>query len=158
MPHQDAGMSSRRAHVRCAGFTVLELLIVIVIFGFLSSLAWPSVTRTITHSHVNQAALVVAHDLAVATSAAATQRRPVRIALGADRQSLVVSDRATGVVLQQRAVGPGTAYGLDSLAFSVTPVDLFPSGFASSALTVTVAAQGYSRQVAMSRAGWVRVP
>jgi prepilin-type N-terminal cleavage/methylation domain-containing protein len=167
MPHHDAGTPSRRAHatlsagpaphVRRAGFTFLELLIVVSILGFLTGIAWPSVSRTITHSRVNQAAVVVAHDLAVASSAAARQRRPVRIALGSDRQSLVVSDRATGAVLQQRAVGRGTEYGLDSLAFSVTPVDLFPSGFASSALTVTVAARGYSRQVAMSRAGWVRV-
>jgi prepilin-type N-terminal cleavage/methylation domain-containing protein len=167
MPHQEARTPSRRPHARPpggpaprtwrAGFTFLELLIVVSILGFLSGLAWPSVSRTITHSRVNQAALVVAHELAVASSAAARQRRPVRIALSADRQSLIVSDRTTGAVLQQRAVGRGTEYGLDSLAFSVTPVDLFPSGFASSALTVTLAARGYSRQVAMSRAGWVRV-
>jgi anthranilate synthase component I len=156
--HKAEAVLRALALAKAPGFTVVQLLIVIVIFGFLSSLAWPSVSRIITHSHVNQAALVVAHDLAVASSAAARQRRPVRIALSADRQSLVVSDRATGAVLQERAVGRGTEYGLDSLALSVTPVDLFPSGFASSALTVTVTAQGYSRQVAMSRAGWVRVP
>jgi len=49
-------------------------------------------------------------------------------------------------------------YRLDSVSFSVSPVDLFPSGFTSSALTVSLWAGGYSRRVTMSRAGWIRVP
>ena len=66
-------------------------------------------------------------------------------------------DRVTsGAVLSTLWLGPDT-YQLDSIAFSASPVDLFPNGFTSSALTVTLWARGYSRQVTMSRAGWVRV-
>lgn len=138
------------------GFTLIELLIVIVLCGLVTAITFPTVSRMTTHSRVNQAAMVVAHDLSQAVSAAARQRKPLRIARGADRKSIIVTDRATGAVVSTRTLGVADAYALDSVSLSATPVDLFPSGFASSALTVTLWAGGYSRRVTMSRAGWVR--
>jgi len=130
--------------VERAGFTLIELIIVVLIFSIVTTAALP--------------AAVVGHDLAVAVSSAARQRKPIRIARGGDRQSMTVAERASGTVLDTRWLGSDTPYGLDSVSFSATPVDLFPSGVTSSPLTVTVWARGYSRQVTMSRAGWVRVP
>ncbi|PYO97372.1 MAG: hypothetical protein DMD60_07175 [Gemmatimonadetes bacterium] len=147
-------MCSRAA----SGFTLLELLIVITFFGLVTAMTFPTVSRITTHSRVNQAALVVGQDLSQALSAAARQRKPIRIARGADQQSITTSDRASGMVLSTRALGPGDAYPLDSVTFSASPIDVFPNGFTSSALTVTLWAGGYSRRVTMSRAGWVRVP
>src|SRR6267143_1193049 len=147
-------MCSRAA----SGFTLLELLIVIVFFGLVTAMTLPTVSRVTTHSRVNQAAMVVGQDLSQALSSAARQRKPIRIARGADQKSITTSDRASGTVLSTRVLGPGDAYQLDSVAFSVWPIDVFPRGFTSSALTVTLWAGGYSRQVTMSRAGWVRVP
>ncbi len=144
--------------VERAGFTLIELIIVVVIFSIVTTAALPAVSLITTHARVNQAAAVVGHDLAVAVSSAARQRTPIRIARGGDRQSMTVAERASGTVLETRWLGPDTQYGLDSVSFSATPIDLFPSGFTSSALTVTVWGRGYSRQVTMSRAGWVRVP
>jgi len=155
---RDAPLAAEHRRVRRAGFTLLELVIVILIFGTLSMASWPSVARIVTHSRVNQAARVVGHDLVVAGSAAARQRRPVRLALDAGNQSLTVSDRVTGTTLWQRSLGRDSEYGLDSVTFSATPIDLLPNGFTSSALTVTVWARDYSRRVILSRAGWVRVP
>jgi prepilin-type N-terminal cleavage/methylation domain-containing protein len=143
-------------HRSTFGFTVIELLIVIVIFSVLTSITWPTASRIISHDRVNQAASAVAHALTVAVSSAASARKPMRLAPGADKQSFAISDRASGTVLQTQSFGRDTEFGLDSLSFSVTPVDVFPSGFASSALTITAWARGYSRQVTMSRAGWVR--
>ncbi len=140
---------------RVAGFTMLEILIVIVVFAMLALLSFPTLSRLYTHSRVNQAAVVVAHDLSQAVSDAARERKPIRIARGADMKSITVSDRASGTLLQTVWLGPDN-YQLDSIAFSVSPVDLFPNGFTSNALTVTLWARGYSRQVTMSRAGWVR--
>src|SRR6059058_2332594 len=114
--------------------------------------------RMTTHERVNQAAMVVAQDLSLASSAAARERKPIRIARGADRASITIAERAGGKVLSTRWLGKSDAYALDSIAFSVSPVDLFPSGMTSSALSVTLWAGGYSRQVTMSRASWVRVP
>jgi len=144
--------------LRCPpGFSLLELLIVISILGVATAMAFPTLSRITTHSRVNQAAMVVAQDLSQALSAAALQRKPIRVARGADKRSITVSDRASGTLLSTRALGPGDAYQLDSVVFSVTPVDLFPSGFTSSALTATLWAGAYARRVTMSRAGWVRV-
>lgn len=140
-----------------AGFTLLELSIVLAILGVATAMTFPTISRMTTHARVNQAAMVVAQDLSLATSAAARERKPIRIARGADRASITVSERASGKVLSTRWLGRGDAYGLDSVAFSVSPVDLFPSSVTSSALSVTLWAGGYSRQVTMSRAGWVRV-
>ena len=143
---------------RAAGFSLLELVIVLVILGLGTALTFPTVSRITTHSRVNQAAMVVAQDLSLALSAAARERKPIRVARGADRASITLSERASGKLLSTRWLGKGDAYGLDSIAFSVSPVDLFPSGMTSSALSLTLWAGSYSRQVTLSRAGWVRVP
>ncbi len=143
-------------HRSITGFTAIELLIVIVVFGVLTSVTMPTASRIISHYRVNQAASAVAHALTVAVSGAASARKPMRLVRGADNQSFTVSDRVSGTVVQTQSFGRDTEYGLDSLSFSVTPVDVFPSGFASSPLTITAWARGYSRQVTMSRAGWVR--
>ena len=143
---------------RAAGFTLLELVIVLGLMGMATAITFPTISRITTHSRVNQAAMVVAQDLSLASSAAARERKPIRIARGADRASITLSERASGKLLSTRWLGRGDAYGLDSIAFSVSPVDLFPSGMTSSALSVMLWSGTYSRQVTMSRAGWVRVP
>jgi len=139
-----------------SGFTLLEALLVIVIFGVAMLIAFPTISRITTHSRLNQAAVVVAHDLSLAVSAAARQRKPIRIARGADRQSITVSDRVSGTLLSTRWLGPTDAYQLDSVSLTVSPVDLFPNGSTSSPVTVILWAKGSWRQVTMSRAGWVR--
>jgi prepilin-type N-terminal cleavage/methylation domain-containing protein len=141
-----------------AGFTMLEMLIVVVVLSIATTMALPKISRITTHSRVNQAATVVAQDLSVAASNATRERKPIRIVRGADKKSIFVIDRVSGTVLSMRSLGPADAYSLDSVAFSATPVDLLPNGFTSRALTVTLWSAGYSRQVTMSRAGWVRVP
>ncbi len=59
---RDAPLAAEHRRLRRAGFTLLELVIVILIFGTLSMASWPSVARIVTHSRVNQAARVVGHD------------------------------------------------------------------------------------------------
>jgi prepilin-type N-terminal cleavage/methylation domain-containing protein len=140
------------------GYSMIELLIVIIIFSMLTLATFPTISRVTSHSRANQAASVVAQDLAQAVTVAMRQRKPVRLARGSDMKSITLSDRASGTVLSKRALGTGDAYGLDSVSLSVSPVDIFPNGFTSSALTVTLWSGTYSRQVTMSRAGWVRVP
>ena len=143
---------------RAAGISLLELLIVLAILGVATAITFPTISRMTTHARVNQAAMVVAQDLSLASSAAARERKPVRIARGADQASITMSERASGKLLSTRWLGKSDAYALDSITFSTSPVDLFPSGMTSSGLTLTLWAGGYSRQVTMSRAGWVRVP
>ena len=86
-------------YIACSGFTFLELLIVIMLLGLITAMAFRTVSRVSTHARVNQAATVVAQDLSQALSAAARERKPLRLARGGDRQSLTVRERATGDVL-----------------------------------------------------------
>src|SRR5438309_5047582 len=144
------GRTAPRLRVERAGFTVIELIIVIIIFSTVTSIALPATSRITTHSRVNQAAMVVGHDLTVAASAAARQRKPIRITLGGDRQSFTVADRASATVLQTRWLGPDTQYGLDSVSFRRHPVVFFPAAFPPTALPVPLPAGAYSRRLPMS--------
>jgi prepilin-type N-terminal cleavage/methylation domain-containing protein len=138
------------------GFTMLELIIVIMILGVVAATTVPTIAKMTTHSRVNQAVMVVAQDLQTVQSNAARERKPMRITRGVDKKSFTVTDRASGTTYLTRNLGSGDAYSLDSISFSTTPVDVFPNGFTSSALTLTLWAGGYSRQVTMSLVGWVR--
>lgn len=140
------------------GNSLIELLLGITIAGTMTATAIPAVSTMTAHAHVNAAALTVSHDLGLAVANAARQRKPIRIARGSDHQSITFTDRTSGTLLSTRWLGHSDLYALDSVSFSTTPVDAMPSGLTSSALTVTLWSQGYSREVTMSTAGWVRVP
>jgi prepilin-type N-terminal cleavage/methylation domain-containing protein len=140
---------------RRAGFTIIELLIALSIYGIMVLVAMPRVHTILEHQRVNQAAVVVSQDLGRAVSAAATQRRPVRITLGSDQQSYVVTDAIGGGILWERALG-AEEFRVTTVTFSDSPIAVSPTGFASQPLEVTVSAGGYSRTITMSTAGWVR--
>ena len=96
---------------------------------------------------------MVAADLESAFSMAARQRRPIRISC-CTAAGYTFADRSDGTVRLQRSLSD---YGVTTLAFTVSPVDIFPSGVASSADTVTIGAAGYTRRIVMTSAGLVRI-
>jgi prepilin-type N-terminal cleavage/methylation domain-containing protein len=86
---------------RVAGFTLIEMLIVVVVFGVMTMVAFPAISRITTHARVNQAIALVGHDLSVAVSNAARERKPIRIARGVDRRERPGErDRAVDPVLR----------------------------------------------------------
>ena len=149
-----AGLLTRRSH---RGFTLFEMLTAIAIAGIMTALALPEVGRIVAHSRVNQATSVVAADLELAFSLAARQRRPVRITIDDATRSYTFTDRATAAVLARRVYDMNSEYKLSALSGSVASVDVFPTGVASGPDTITVRVGNYSRRVAMSRTGQVRV-
>ncbi len=128
-----------------------------VIVGVLLAIAVPATGEAMRHSRVNRAAAVVQMDLRRAFSLAARQRKPVELDYDADARAYTVVDLETGDELLRRSMGPKTEFDLGSIAFSTNPIEIAPTGFASSTITVTVATDGYARQVSMLRAGMVRV-
>ena len=148
---QDAPYITRR------GFTLPEMLIVIVIVVLLTAMAFPSTAKRLRRGRVNQAAGIIAGDLESAVSYAARQRKPVRITFAPGATSYRIADRRTNDLIRQRELGQDTEWKVNSLWFSNPTVDVFTAGVASLPLTVTVSDGSYARQIRLTRAGFVQV-
>src|SRR5689334_25257518 len=101
MQPPDESPFSLRSRCR-SGYTLPEMLIVIVIVVLVAAMAFPATAKTVRHGRINQAVNVVANDLETAVSYAARQRRPVRIAYAPGATSFTIADRSTGTVLRRR--------------------------------------------------------
>jgi prepilin-type N-terminal cleavage/methylation domain-containing protein len=145
------------SHTSRRGFSLVEVLLTVVVLGLMTVIGMPRVNTFMTHLRVKRATALVASDLEQAFALAGRQRKPVRISCTCASQMYTVTDRAGGTNRLTRALGADDEYKLTTLTFSATPVDVFPSGIASSALTVTIGAGGYTRQITMSSAGQVRI-
>ena len=154
-----AKLSSKNANSRArGGFSLFELLIVVVILGVLATMVGPATSRIVRHNRVNRAATVIASDLQNAFAVAARQREPVRIQADAASRSYQFIDRKSGNVLRIRTFyGDTSEYRLTSLVFNPTTIDVFPSGISSAAVTINLANGDYARQITASTAGFVRV-
>lgn len=93
---------------RSAGFTLIELCLLLVLFGVLSSLAVPSLSATLARARTSAALSRFSGDLYLARSLAAREGRPVQVrfepASGcAQRYELLADD---GRVLRRVTAGP----------------------------------------------------
>jgi prepilin-type N-terminal cleavage/methylation domain-containing protein len=150
-------LSSRNTVRR--GFSLAELLAVIVILGILAAMSTPRFYRTVSRAKVNQAVGIVAGDLEQAVSLAARRRAPVTLDLESST-AYTLRDRVTsgvGTLRLRRSLALSGDQGVNTIAFSRTPVQLFPNGTTDGALTVTLTGAGFSRTVTLSAAGQVRI-
>ena len=136
------------------GFSLLDLIVMVVVMAVLASLALPPTGNTLRHLRINRAAAVVAMDLRMASSLASRQRRPVRVTYDSDLKSYTFTDVVTGALLHTRDL---REFDIPTVTFAPQTTDIAPSGIASNSLTVTLATSGYDRRVTMMRAGMVRV-
>src|SRR6476469_2553477 len=140
------------------GFSIFELLIVLVVMGILASMVGPAMSRIVRHNRANRAAFVIAADLQNAFAVAARQREPVRIQADAATKSYQFIDRKSGAVLRIRSFyGDTSEYRLTSLVFTPAIIDVFPAGVSSGPLQVDLANGDYSRRITASSAGFVRL-
>jgi type II secretory pathway pseudopilin PulG len=134
------------------------MVMAVAVLGILAAVLLPKMTAVLQRGGTGQAASVVASDLEQALSLAARQRKPIRVTCDCGAGRYAITDRATGTVLFQRLLaGADGQMALSTLAFSTNPIDIFPNGMTSAALTVTVSSSAVSRQVTMSTGGFVRV-
>ncbi len=140
-----------------AGFTLIELMVVIVISAIAGLMAFPQFTRQVNHSRVMAASSVISGDLEMASSLADRERKPVRVTIDPTLFTLTVTDRAAGTQLSKKLFGLTSEYHLTTLSGSVNQFDLFPNGTVSQAVTITFGLGGYNRQITMSRAAQVRL-
>jgi type II secretion system protein H len=140
------------------GFTLLEVLIVLIIVGVVGGVVTVNVNRGMQNSNVQRAASVIATDLRQAHSLAARQRRPVEIVVDPTARVLRVRDALTPTtVYAERHFGLTSEQPVQGMTTTESSVRVFPNGLASSPVTVTVSWGPRTRTVLMTRAGMVRV-
>lgn len=153
--------SGRRGLPREApGFTLVEMLLVIVMIGLLAAMLMPKVSKITTHAKLNEAASVVAGDMEQAVGLAARLRKPVVISYVSGGK-YTVRDRATspGDTLRlSRDLGLKGDQGAYVIAFTPSAVTVYPNGLVSPALLVRLTTlDNFSRHVTVSPAGLVRL-
>jgi type II secretion system protein H len=141
-----------------SGFSLIEVLVVVVILGIMAGVAGPAMSVMVRHNRVNRATAVITSDLQNAFAVAARQREPVRIQADSVTRSYQFVDRKTGAVLRIRTFyGNSSEYGLNRLVFNPATFDVFPNGVSSAPLTVDLANGDYSKRITASTAGFVRI-
>jgi hypothetical protein len=101
----------------------------------------------------------VAADLEQAFTLAARYRKPMRLscACGGPTYTYTVADLTGGTVRLTRTMGLNTDLGGVTLNFAPSPVDIYPSGVSTAALTVTLTSGISTRTVTLSTAGLARI-
>ncbi len=146
-----------QSRVCASGFSMLEMLIVMIIIAVLVGIIIPKISRQIQHERVNRAAQVLVQDLQNGFAVAGRQRAPVRLTFTPSTLTYIFTDRATGTVLQKRIMATGSEYSLTALSSTQNTVDVLPNGIGSAAFVVTLTNGNYFRKVSASSAGFIRM-
>jgi prepilin-type N-terminal cleavage/methylation domain-containing protein len=139
------------------GFTLVEIVFAFAIIGILTLMTIPRISRVLEANRTRQAAATVAGDLERAFTLAARYRRPMRLSCVCGSGTYSVADRTGGTVRLSRDLRNGSELRTLTLAFSQTPVDIFPSGVSNFPDTVTITSGISTRRIVMTTAGQVRI-
>ena len=142
-----------------AGFSMLELLVVLVITGVVTGLSMSRFSAYLAHERIAKAAIGIADDLRMAFAIPGRIRRPVRIWCDTTKMQMTVTDRAQSTTY--RKTGFGSRYNLNSTNVAYYPssawVEIFPNGFASDTMVITLSSSGYTERIKVSKGGMVQV-
>jgi competence protein ComGD len=138
------------------GYTVIELLLVMIIIGIIAGITYVRVAPTLERARVRGAANVLAGDLQYAQVMAARMRSPMVVSVNTTARTYEIADRA-GTVFRTRDFGATGDYALSELAATPTSLQVFPNALAAQSATYILGVEGYRRRVTFSRAGQIRV-
>ncbi|MFM8910411.1 MAG: prepilin-type N-terminal cleavage/methylation domain-containing protein [Gemmatimonadota bacterium] len=141
---------------RRPGFTLIEVLVVVVLIGIVVTVSGTSVSKQLTRDRAVRAATVVEGMLVEATQVAVRRRVPIRIQ--GSGTALQIVERSTGTVIRSRSFGQGSDMEATLTLDPVAGVTIFPNGRASGDLSVTVTTDGAAFVVRRTATGIVRRP
>lgn len=143
------------------GFTMIEVVIVMLTVGILAAVALPTLTKSASAHAVEAAASVMAADVENGVSLAARIRKPLVFSCDASARRCRVTDQATGAVRFERFFDATSGFGVAALdwapATSGSPVVFAPSGIATQGFTVTLTQGSSSKRVIVLRSGLIRI-
>jgi prepilin-type N-terminal cleavage/methylation domain-containing protein len=168
-------MSDHRATTSTRrGFSLLELLIVVVMMGILATMSVGKSASIMMNWRVNRAAQAYSEDLQLAFALVGRNRKPVIIEFRKDSMNLTIRSRtdAAGntVVFNRRNFGPSSEYKLDAANITLFPaplgtspnssiLEVYPPGLAADSLSMLISYSRYgiAKRVRMLRGGLVQI-
>jgi prepilin-type N-terminal cleavage/methylation domain-containing protein len=148
---------------RRSGFTIIEMLVVFVVFGAIMMMSVRSVGDTLRRNRVAKVAAIVGSDVEQAFAIAARQRQPVRMKFSRVNKTFSIVDRNTPTLIYKtRSFATSGEWGLDSIQSNHDNIDIMPNGLAtdSTNLELFIKSTGgkwYSKTVWASKGGLVKV-
>lgn len=154
--------SPRPPHVaRRSGFTMIEMLVVFVVFAATVMIAIRSVGDTLRRDRLGKTAVMLSSDLEQAFAIAARQRAPVRLLINDTSRTFSVADRADTTFKYRTRNFTAGEFTLDSLSPSRRVLDVMPTGLSTDTLSLRIGVLSggkmYTKTIRMTRAGLVRV-
>lgn len=147
--------------LRRSGFTLLELMLVIIMIGLVSLVSFRRVGAMTTQWRVNRAAQAYGEELQSAFAIVGRDRRPVRITIDRTNMELLITNRDASVIYRRRNFGFASAYKLDSADISIEStkrsLEVYPPGLAADSMQVEITRQGKYRRIRMLRGGLVQI-
>lgn len=143
------------------GFTMIEMLVVFVLFAGVVVIAVRSLGTTLGRDRLGKAANVFGADIELAFSTAARQRVPVVIRVDSLTRAYALMDATdTTVKFRNRSFASGDNE-VGFLRFSPWKLQVMPSGLATSTFSaefgVVSAGVTYKKTLTMTRSGLVKI-
>lgn len=137
------------------GFTLIEVLMVVVVVGILLGVAIPNVGRQVTRDRVHRSAMLVQGMLEEASLLAARRRAPVRV--GISNNFIQITDRASGTVLRQRSFGAASPDLKATVQMAPSAgITIFPNGRADSGIIFRLSGGDEAVRVVRTTTGILR--
>jgi type II secretory pathway pseudopilin PulG len=140
-----------------SGIGLIEVSLALILLGVLALVGMARLTQNIARHRIDLATALVASDMENAVASAHREGKPIRLVCSCDSGRYQLTDQSGHTVRLTRELAADSSYAAESLAFSASPVDILPSGTASSADTVTISTGSYARRIIMTTSGEVRV-
>jgi prepilin-type N-terminal cleavage/methylation domain-containing protein len=139
------------------GFSMIELFVVLVIAGVVAGLSMSRFSAYLAQERVVRAAEGISNDIRMGFAIPGRIRRPVRIRVDTAAMQLVITDRAQSTTYRKTAFGSRYNLRASDVAFYPAIYEIYPNGFASDTMLITLTSNSYTKRVRVSKGGMVQV-